>query len=110
MTGESLPRDVRQGEEVISGCINMTGVLKVRTTKQFEESTVSKILELVENSGSRKSKSEHFISKFAKVYTPAVCYGALALALLPPVIEMVFSRTGGSVGRVDLQSSYIPCD
>lgn len=90
LTGESLPRDVRQGEEVISGCINMTGVLKVRTTKQFEESTVSKILELVENSGSRKSKSEHFISKFAKVYTPAVCYGALALALLPPVIEMVF--------------------
>ncbi|MFQ9588077.1 MAG: heavy metal translocating P-type ATPase [[Ruminococcus] torques] len=90
LTGESLPRDVRQGEEVISGCINMTGVLKVRTTKQFEESTVSKILELVENSGSRKSKSEHFISKFAKVYTPAVCYGALSLALLPPVIEMVF--------------------
>ena len=90
LTGASLPRDVRQGEEVISGCINMTGVLKVRTTKQFEESTVSKILELVENSGSRKSKSEHFISKFAKVYTPAVCYGALALALLPPVIEMVF--------------------
>ncbi|WP_370741772.1 heavy metal translocating P-type ATPase [[Ruminococcus] torques] len=90
LTGESLPRDVRQGEEAISGCINMTGVLKVRTTKQFEESTVSKILELVENSGSRKSKSEHFISKFAKVYTPAVCYGALALALLPPVIEMVF--------------------
>lgn len=90
LTGESLPRDVRQGEEVISGCINMTGVLKVRTTKQFEESMVSKILELVENSGSRKSKSEHFISKFAKVYTPAVCYGALALALLPPVIEMVF--------------------
>lgn len=90
LTGESLPRDVRQGEEVISGCINMTGVLKVRTTKQFEESTVSEILELVENSGSRKSKSEHFISKFAKVYTPAVCYGALALALLPPVIEMVF--------------------
>ena len=90
LTGESLPRDVRQGEEVISGCINMTGVLKARTTKQFEESTVSKILELVENSGSRKSKSEHFISKFAKVYTPAVCYGALALALLPPVIEMVF--------------------
>ena len=90
LTGESLPRDVRQGEEVISGCINMTGVLKDRTTKQFEESTVSKILELVENSGSRKSKSEHFISKFAKVYTPAVCYGAFALALLPPVIEMVF--------------------
>ena len=90
LTGESLPRDVRQGEEVISGCINMTGVLKVRTTKQFEESTVSKILKKIKNSGSRKSKSEHFISKFAKVYTPAVCYGALALALLPPVIEMVF--------------------
>ena len=90
LTGESLPRDVEPGSAVISGCINMTGVLKVRTTKQFEESTVSKILELVENSGSRKSKSEHFISKFAKVYTPAVCYGALALALLPPVIEMVF--------------------
>ncbi len=90
LTGESLPRDVRQGEEVISGCINMTGVLKVRTTKQFEESTVSKILELVENSGSRKSKFEHFIAKFARYYTPAVCYGALALALLPPVIEMVF--------------------
>ena len=98
LTGESLPRDVRQGEEVISGCINMTGVLKVRTTKQFEESTVSKILELVENSGSRKSKSEHFISKFAKVYTPAVCYGALALALLPPVIEMVFLGQAAQCG------------
>lgn len=90
LTGESLPRDVRQQDEIISGCINMTGVLKVRTTKQFEESTVSKILELVENSGLRKSRSEHFISKFAKVYTPAVCYGALALALLPPVIQMFF--------------------
>ena len=89
LTGESIPRDVRQGDEIISGCINMTGVLKVRTTKAFGESTVSKILELVENSSSRKSKSEHFISKFAKVYTPAVCYGALALALLPPVIQML---------------------
>ncbi len=89
LTGESIPRDVRQGDEIISGCINLTGVLKVRTTKEFEESTVSKILELVENSSSRKSKSEHFISKFAKVYTPAVCYGALALALLPPVIQML---------------------
>ena len=91
--GEKVPLDgivVEGSSSLISGCINMTGVLKVRTTKQFEESTVSKILELVENSGSRKSKSEHFISKFAKVYTPAVCYGALALALLPPVIEMVF--------------------
>lgn len=89
LTGESIPRDERQGDEIISGCINLTGVLKVRTTKEFEESTVSKILELVENSSSRKSKSEHFISKFAKVYTPAVCYGALALALLPPVIQML---------------------
>lgn len=89
LTGESIPRDVRQGDEIISGCINLTGVLKVRTTKEFEESTVSKILELVENSSSRKSKSEHFISKFAKVYTPAVCYEALALALLPPVIQML---------------------
>ena len=90
LTGESLPRDVKQGDEIISGCINMTGVLKVRTTKEFEESTVSKILELVENSSSRKSKSENFISKFAKVYTPAVCYGALALAVLPPIVQMLF--------------------
>ena len=87
LTGESLPRDVKQGDEIISGCINMTGVLKIQTTKEFGESTVSKILELVENSSSRKSKSENFISKFAKVYTPAVCYGALALALLPPLVR-----------------------
>lgn len=90
LTGESLPRDVNQGDEIISGCINMTGVLKIRTTKEFGESTVSKILELVENSSSRKSKSENFISKFAKVYTPAVCYGALALAILPPLVQMLF--------------------
>ncbi len=90
LTGESLPRDVKPGDEIISGCINMTGVLKVRTTKAFGESTVSKILELVENSSSRKSKSENFISKFAKVYTPAVCYGALALAILPPLVQMLF--------------------
>ncbi|MDO4454967.1 MAG: heavy metal translocating P-type ATPase [Eubacteriales bacterium] len=90
LTGESLPRDVKQGDEIISGCINMTGVLKIRTTKEFGESTVSKILELVENSSSRKSKSENFISKFAKVYTPAVCYGALALAILPPLVQMLF--------------------
>ena len=90
LTGESLPRDVKQGEEIISGCINMTGVLKVRTTKEFGESTVSKILELVENSSSRKSKSENFISKFARVYTPAVCYGALALVVLPPLVQMLF--------------------
>ena len=87
LTGESLPRDVRAGDEIISGCINMTGVLLIRTTKEFGESTVSKILELVENSSSRKSKSEDFIAKFARVYTPAVCYGALALALLPPVVR-----------------------
>lgn len=90
LTGESLPRDAKEGDEVISGCINMTGVLKIQTTKEFGESTVSKILELVENSSSRKSKSEAFISRFARVYTPAVCYGALALALIPPVINMVF--------------------
>ena len=90
LTGESLPRDVKQGDEIISGCINMTGVLKIRTTKEFGESTVSKILELVENSSSRKSKSEDFISKFARVYTPAVCYGALALALLPPLVQLLF--------------------
>ena len=90
LTGESLPRDVKQGDEIISGCINMTGVLKIRTTKEFGESTVSKILELVENSSSRKSKSENFISKFARVYTPAVCYGALALAVLPPLVQMLF--------------------
>ena len=90
LTGESLPRDVKQGDEIISGCINMTGVLKIRTTKEFGESTVSRILELVENSSSRKSKSEDFISKFARIYTPAVCYGALALALLPPLVQMLF--------------------
>ena len=84
LTGESLPRDAKAGDEVISGCINMTGVLRIQTTKAFGESTVSKILELVEDSSSHKSKSENFISKFARVYTPAVCYGALALAVLPP--------------------------
>jgi Cd2+/Zn2+-exporting ATPase len=90
LTGESLPREAKEGDEVISGCINMTGVLKLQTTKEFGESTVSKILELVENASSRKSKSEDFISKFAKVYTPAVCYGALALAVLPPLARMLF--------------------
>ena len=90
LTGESLPRDVRQGEEVISGCINMTGVLRIKTTKEFGESTVSKILDMVENASSRKSRSENFISKFAKYYTPAVCYGALALAVLPPIVRMLF--------------------
>ena len=90
LTGESLPREAKAGDEVISGCISMTGVLKIQTTKEFGESTVSKILDLVENASSRKSKSEDFISKFAKIYTPAVCYAALALAFLPPVIRMLF--------------------
>ena len=89
LTGESLPRDAKEGDEIVSGCININGVLKVRTTKEFGESTVSKILELVENSGARKSKSEKFISKFAKVYTPFVCYSALALAFLPPLIRIL---------------------
>lgn len=93
LTGESLPRDVSEGEEVISGCINMTGLLRVRTTKEFGESTVSRILELVEDSSSHKSKSENFIAKFARVYTPAVCCSALALAVLPPVVTLAF---GGS--------------
>ncbi len=90
LTGESLPREAKVGDEVISGCISMTGVLKIQTTKEFGESTVSKILDLVENASSRKSKSEDFISKFAKIYTPAVCYSALALAILPPLVRMLF--------------------
>lgn len=90
LTGESVPREVSVDDEIISGCINMTGLLKIRTTKEFGESTVSKILELVENASSRKSRSENFISKFAKIYTPAVCYGALALDILPPIVRMAF--------------------
>ncbi len=93
LTGESLPREVKAGDEVISGCINMTGVLKIQTTKEFGESTVSKILDLVENASSRKSRSEDFIAKFAKIYTPAVCYSALALAILPPLVLLL---TGGN--------------
>ena len=93
LTGESLPRDAKAGDEVISGCINMTGLLRIRTTKEFGESTVSKILELVENSSSRKSKSENFISKFAKYYTPAVCYGALALAFIPPIVLLIMGKS-----------------
>lgn len=89
LTGESLPRDAKAGDEVISGCINMTGVLKIQTNKEFGESTVSKILDLVENASSRKSKSEDFISRFARIYTPAVCYAALALAILPPLVQML---------------------
>lgn len=91
LTGESLPREVKEGDEIISGCINMTRVLRIRTTKEFEESTASKILELVENSSTRKSKSEDFITKFARYYTPAVCYSALGLAILPPLVQMVIS-------------------
>ena len=94
LTGESLPRDVTGGDEIVSGCINMTGVLKIRTTRAFGESTVSKILELVENSSSHKSKSENFISKFARVYTPAVCGAALALAVLPPVLRLLTGLDG----------------
>ena len=89
LTGESMPRDAKTGDEVISGCINMTGVLKIKTSKEFGESTVSKILDLVENASSRKSKSEDFISRFARIYTPAVCYAALALAILPPLVQML---------------------
>lgn len=90
LTGESVPRDVSEGDEIISGCVNMTGLLKIQTTKAFGESTVSKILDLVENSSMKKSRSENFISKFAKIYTPAVCYGAVALAILPPLVRMLF--------------------
>ncbi len=93
LTGESLPREAAAGDEVISGCINMNGLIRIRTTREFGESTVSKILELVENSSSRKSKSENFISKFARYYTPAVCYGAVALAILPPLVRMLFMNT-----------------
>ena len=95
LTGESLPRDVGVGEEIISGCINLSGLIKVRTTKPFGESTVSKILELVENSGSRKSHSEQFISRFARVYTPIVCYAALTLAFLPPLVRILLMGAGG---------------
>lgn len=94
LTGESLPREVSPGDEVVSGSINMTGVLKIRTTHEFGDSTVSRILELVEDSASRKSRSENFIAKFARVYTPVVCYGAVALAILPPVFLMLFCREG----------------
>ncbi|MGN8886720.1 heavy metal translocating P-type ATPase [Blautia sp. HCP28S3_G10] len=99
LTGESLPRNAKTGDEIISGCINMTGVLKIQTTKEFGESTVSKILELVENSSSRKSRSENFISKFARYYTPAVCYGALALAILPPLINMLILHNPAMWGQ-----------
>ena len=99
LTGESLPRNAKTGDEIISGCINMTGVLRIRTTKEFGESTVSRILELVENSSSRKSRSENFISKFARYYTPAVCYGALVLALLPPIVNLLFLHNPAQWGQ-----------
>ena len=99
LTGESLPRNAKPGDEIISGCINMTGVLRIRTTKEFGESTVSRILELVENSSSRKSRSENFISKFARYYTPAVCYGAIALALLPPIANLLFLHNPAQWGQ-----------
>ena len=99
LTGESLPRNAKTGDEIISGCINMTGVLRIRTTKEFGESTVSRILELVENSSSRKSRSENFISKFARYYTPAVCYGAIALALLPPIANLLFLHNPAQWGQ-----------
>ena len=99
LTGESLPRNAKPGDEIISGCINMTGVLKIKTTKEFDESTVSKILELIEESSSRKSRSENFISKFAHYYTPAVCYGALALAILPPLVNFVLLHNPAQWGQ-----------
>ena len=99
LTGESLPRNAKPGDEIISGCINMTGVLKIRTTKEFGESTVSRILELVEDSSSRKSRSENFISKFARYYTPAVCYGALVLAFLPPIVNLLFIHNPAQWGQ-----------
>ena len=99
LTGESLPRSAKPGDEIISGCINMSGVLKIRTTREFGESTVSKILELIEESSYRKSKSENFISKFARYYTPAVCYGALALAILPPLVNLVFLHNSAQWGQ-----------
>ena len=99
LTGESLPRNAKPGDEIISGCINMTGVLKIKTTKEFDESTVSKILELIEESSSRKSRSENFISKFAHYYTPAVCYGALALAILPPLVNLVLLHNPAQWGQ-----------
>ena len=113
LTGESIPADVQVGDEVISGCVNMTGVIKIETTREFEESTASKILDLVENATSRKSKSEQFITKFAKVYTPAVCYSALALAACPGGPSSNYparDRYAADVGRLDLQSSDFPCN
>lgn len=108
LTGESIPREAAAGDEIISGCINMTGLLKVKTTKEFGESTVSRILDLVENASSRKSRSEEFISRFARIYTPAVCYAALALAFLPPLVRMIGMGAPGGLGYLDLPGAYLP--
>ena len=105
LTGESLPRDVQTGDEVISGCVNMTGLLKVKTTKEFGESTVSKILDLVENSSMKKARAENFITRFARVYTPAVCYSALALAVLPPIVLLLLRL---DLPRPDLPRHQLP--
>lgn len=102
LTGESLPREAKEGDEIISGCINMTGVLKIQTTKEFGESTVSKILDLVENASSRKSKSEDFITRFARIYTPAVVYSAIALAILPPLVRMLFYGIVSRLGNLGI--------
>lgn len=110
LTGESLPRSAKAGDEIISGCINMTGVLKIKTTKEFDESTVSKILELIEESSSRKSRSENFISKFAHYYTPAVCYGALGTGNPAAACKSRAPSQSCNVGPVDLQSPDIPCN
>ncbi len=108
LTGESLPRDAKAGDEIVSGCINMTGVLKIRTTKEFGESTVSKILDLVENASSRKSKSEDFISKFARIYTPAVCYAAPGAGLSSAAGADAFPRYARGLGELDLPGPYLP--
>jgi len=109
LTGESLPRDVRSGDEVISGCVNMTGLLKVRTTKEFGESTVSKILDLVENSSMKKARTENFITRFARVYTPAVCYGALALAFVPPIVLLLMGQPVAGIARaLDRRGDHQP--
>ena len=108
LTGESVPREAAAGDEVISGCINLTGLLKIRTTKEFGESTVSKILDLVENSSSKKSRSENFISKFARYYTPAVCYGALALAILPPLVRMFAFALAPELQSTDIPGYQLP--
>ena len=110
LTGESVPRDIKEGDEIISGCINMTGVLKVRTTKEFGESTVSKILDLVENSSSKKSKSENFISKFARFYTPVVCLGAVLLAFVLPLVRLCFMGLAPQFECVDIQGAYVSCN